>query len=77
MKTNKIFATAARQEILDNAGIKYKIDQSLNFYFENDADKKKSYENLEGHIRIMKSKNRLTNFEAVKEFLSELDIDAL
>lgn len=38
----EIFATAERQKILDNYGIKYCVDQDLNFYFRNKDDEKRA-----------------------------------
>lgn len=38
----EIFATQERQEILDECGIKYKVDEELNFVFNSNADEKKA-----------------------------------
>ena len=48
----KIFATKARQDILDDYGIKYKVDQDLNFYFPNVSDEKKAIKILRGHLEL-------------------------
>ena len=44
----KIFATEERRRILDAAGIKYAVDQDLNFYFSKTSDEKKAIDVLKG-----------------------------
>ncbi len=48
----KIFATDERQKILDKAGIGYKLDQDLNFYFSKTSDEKKAIKILRGHLAL-------------------------
>lgn len=45
---NEIFATKERQDILDEYGIRYSVDQDLNFVFRSDADEKQA-------IKILKA----------------------
>lgn len=48
----EIFATPERRKILDNHGIKYKVDQSLNLFFESESEKKKAIEILERALEL-------------------------
>ena len=48
----KIFATEERQRILDAAGIRYSIDQELNFYFPTITMEKKAEEILRGCLAL-------------------------
>lgn len=51
MSTN-IFATKARQNILDECGIKYKVDMELNFVFNTKADYEKAVNILENALEL-------------------------
>lgn len=48
----EIFATKERQKILDTHGIKYKVDQDLNLWFETETEKKKAIKILERALEL-------------------------
>lgn len=48
----KIFATKERQEALDEAGIKWKFDQDLNFYFYTGSDERKAIKVLKAMLLL-------------------------
>ena len=48
----EIFATKERQKILDSYGIKYKVDQNLNLWFESETEKKKAIKILKGNLEL-------------------------
>ena len=48
----EIFATKERQKILDIHGIKYKVDQDLNLWFETESEKKKAIKILKGNLEL-------------------------
>lgn len=48
----KVFATEERQKILDSNGIKYKVDQDLNFCFVTKSDEKKAIKILKGWLAL-------------------------
>ena len=48
----EIFATKERQEILDSYGIKYKVDQNLNLWFESESEKKKAIKILKVALEL-------------------------
>lgn len=47
-----IFATQARQEILDSSGIKWRIDENLNFCFDTTSDKEKAIKVLKAALEL-------------------------
>ena len=49
---SEISATKERQKILDVCGIKYKIDQFLNFWFETESEKKKAIKVLKAALEL-------------------------
>lgn len=48
----EIFATKERQKILDSHGIKYKVDQNLNLWFESESEKQKAIKILKGNLEL-------------------------
>lgn len=48
----KIFATEERRNILTKSGIKYKVDDELNFIFNIEAEKKKAIKILKGALAL-------------------------
>ena len=48
----KIFATKSRQKVLDECGIKWRIDQDLNFVFDNKDDEKKAVKALKNALEL-------------------------
>ena len=48
----KIFATEERQRILDDAGIRYSVDQELNFYFPTISMEEKAIKVLKGAFAL-------------------------
>ena len=49
---NEIFATKERQDILDEYGIRYSVDQDLNFVFRSDADEKRAIKILKAALAL-------------------------
>lgn len=47
---NEIFATAERQEVLDDFGVKYTVDQDLNLCFDSESERKKAVKILRGAL---------------------------
>ena len=52
LEESEIFATEERQKILDEAGVKYQVDQNLNFYFSKISDEKKAIKILRGCLAL-------------------------
>ena len=52
LEESEIFATEERQKILDDAGVKYLVDQNLNFYFSKISDEQKAIKILRGHLAL-------------------------
>ena len=50
--SKKIFASKERQKVLDKCGIKWKIDQDLNFVFYNKDDEKKAVKALQNALEL-------------------------
>ena len=48
----EIFATKERQKILNSHGIKYKIDQDLNLWFECESERKKAIKILKAALEL-------------------------
>ena len=48
----EIFATKERKEILESNGIKYRIDQNLNLWFESESEKKKAIKVLKVALEL-------------------------
>lgn len=48
----EIFATAERRKILDSYGIRYAVDQNLNFCFISESEEKKAIKILKGAFAL-------------------------
>ena len=48
----KIFASKARQAVLDECGIKWAIDQDLNFYFLSESDEQRAVKALRSALEL-------------------------
>ena len=48
----EIFATPGRRKVLDVCGIKYKIDQNLNLWFESESEMKKAIKVLKAALEL-------------------------
>lgn len=50
--STEIFATQARQDVLDMFGIKYAVDHELNFMFKSEEDKQRAIQLLEDALEL-------------------------
>ena len=48
----EIFATAERRKILDDFGIKYKVDTDLNLCFDSESERKRAIKILKGALAL-------------------------
>lgn len=48
----KIFASKERKEALNDAGIRWKVDQDLNFHFDTDSDERKAIKVLKAMLLL-------------------------
>lgn len=48
----KIFASEARRNVLDANGIKYSVDEELDFYFKSEAEYEKAVKALKNALEI-------------------------
>lgn len=48
----KIFASGARRNVLDANGIKYSVDEELDFYFKSEAEYEKAVKALKNALEL-------------------------